>query len=92
MKIVYTLVVIGALALFALLLWWARGQVGDAAAPHDSTGWYARHPDALAAENLKCWKLLQKASFADVDKIMTAYPHCRAVYEAIQRQTPAHAN
>ena len=92
MKIVYALVIIGALALFALLLWWAREQVGDAAAPHDSVGWYARHPGALAAENLKCWKLLQNASFADVDKVMLAHPHCRAVYEAIQRQDPAHAN
>ena len=50
MKIVYALVIIGALALFALLLWWARGQVGDAAAPHDSVGWYARHPDALVQQ------------------------------------------
>ncbi|AEM48983.1 hypothetical protein Acife_2909 [Acidithiobacillus ferrivorans SS3] len=92
MKIVYTLVIIGALALFALLLWWVRGQVGDAAAPRDSVGWYARHPDARNAENLKCWKLMQNTPFADVDKVMIAHPHCRAVYEAIQRQDPAHAN
>ena len=92
MKIVYALVIIGALALFALLLWWARGQVGGAAAPRDSTGWYARHPDALAAENQKCWKLLQDSSFADVDRVMAAHPHCHAVYEALQSQDPPHVD
>ncbi|EGQ61353.1 hypothetical protein GGI1_06120 [Acidithiobacillus sp. GGI-221] len=60
--------------------------------PRDSTGWYARHPDALAAENQKCWKLLQDSSFADVDRVMAAHPHCHAVYEALQSQDPPHVD
>ncbi|MEY2333506.1 hypothetical protein GL267_000965 [Acidithiobacillus ferrianus] len=92
MKMVYALVIIGALALFTLFLWWARGPVDSVTTRQGSTGWYVQHPDALAVENLKCWKLLQAASFADVDKVMAEHPHCRAVYEAIQKQDSAHAD
>jgi hypothetical protein len=86
MKIVYTLVIIGALALFALLLWWARGQVLVGNTPKDSSNWYAQHPESLAAENMRCWTLLRQTSFADIDKVMAAHPHCHAVYQAIQEQ------
>ncbi|MDD2750326.1 hypothetical protein [Acidithiobacillus sp.] len=86
MKIVYTLVIIGALALFALLLWWARGQELVGNTPKDSSNWYAHHPKSLAAENMRCWTLLRQTSFADIDKVMAAHPHCHAVYEAIQEQ------
>ncbi len=86
MKIVYTLVIIGALALFALLLWWARGQVSTGSTPRNSSNWYVSHPQALATENMKCWSLLREASFADIDKVMAAHPHCHTVYEAIQEQ------
>ncbi|MBN2679076.1 hypothetical protein HHS34_013755 [Acidithiobacillus montserratensis] len=88
MKIVYTLVIIGALALFALLLWWARGQVSVSSnTPKDSSNWYVQHPRHLAAENMRCWTLLRQTSFADIDKVMAAHPHCHAVYEAIQEQS-----
>ncbi|MGE4529869.1 MAG: hypothetical protein AB7C98_00925 [Acidithiobacillus sp.] len=92
MKIVYTLVIIGALALFALLLWWARGQVGHSNAPSGSANWYTQHPQALAAENMKCWTLLRDTSFADIDKVMAAHPRCHKVYEAIQEQGGSHAD
>ncbi|MGC8503251.1 MAG: hypothetical protein ACP5MM_00465 [Acidithiobacillus sp.] len=85
MKIIYALVVIGALAVIAALAWWGREEEGTAA-NDQSVRWYQAHPDALAAENLKCWKLVREASFADVDQVMAAHPHCKIVYRAIEMQ------
>ena len=82
MKIIYALIFLGAIALFVLLFWADRPEFLAGSPESGSTQWYRQHPDHLAAENLKCWKLLQQASFADVDKVMAAHPECHRAYEA----------
>ncbi len=82
MKIVYTLVVIGAIGLIALLLWSERPQILSSAETGQA-GWYRSHPQALASENVKCWRLLRAASFADVDRVMAEHPRCQEVYHAL---------
>ncbi|OFC35179.1 hypothetical protein [Acidithiobacillus caldus] len=82
MKIIYTLVVIGAIGLIALLLWSERPQILSSAET-GQVGWYRSHPQALANENVKCWRLLRAASFADVDRVMAEHPRCQEVYHAL---------
>lgn len=82
MKIIYGLIFLGAVALFVLLFWADRPQILSGSPESGSVAWYRQHPQELAALNLKCWKLLQQSSFADVDKVMAAHPECRIAYEA----------
>ncbi|MEY2342605.1 hypothetical protein AB4090_10920 [Acidithiobacillus sp. IBUN Pt1247-S3] len=82
MKIIYALIFLGAVALFALLFWADRPEIFAGSPQDGSAGWYRQHPQHLAAENLKCWKLLQQSSFADVERVMAQHPECHRAYEA----------
>ncbi len=82
MKIIYALIFIGAIALFFLLFWVNHPQILAGSPPQGSVDWYRQHPRQLAEVNLKCWKLLQQASFANVDQVMAAHPECHIAYEA----------
>ena len=55
-----------------------RGQ----GSTHPTVSWYRQHPDALAEENVKCWKLIHETPFDQIDQVMAAHPRCRVAYEA----------
>jgi len=88
MKIIYTLVVIGAIGLIALLLWSEQPRILSSQEAGQAS-WYRSHPEALAEENVKCWRLLRSASFADVDRVMAEHPRCQEVYRALYGQDKA---
>ncbi len=88
MKILYGLVIVGAVGLFVLLFWSDHPQV-LLQTGKGSVAWYRKHPQALARENLKCWKLVQQSSFDNVDRVMAGHPHCHKVYEALQQEQDA---
>ncbi|MCE5393639.1 MAG: hypothetical protein JJ693_03440 [Acidithiobacillus sp.] len=82
MKLIYALIFIGA-AGFLLLFYLADHPSILAGSPQRGTvEWYRSHPDALAAENIKCWKLLQETPFAEVDQVMAKHPECHQAYLA----------